>query len=336
MPSVERNGISGPLLQESLEWVGGLPPVAAYLATLPQKCRVAVRRFLVHICYSVHAVQTIKEHGGLLSENSLAIGVGEHVQLIDDVECLTRLWRATRVAGLGCDEGVTYLQFAHDLVRPNIVTALAHVVLLERAPPTRAYMAELLQRLVKRHGIGKLQGSKDAMRLNRTQTRAHMFAGTGVLKRKLKPKTWPSLVKLSKAIVDLSKVNGTISQLADEVVASKLPGLRTKKYWNLHLSRLFTPGFAIQLPGSIEIDPKGIVLLHGMGEGSEALGLLNIDKHNANTEVPRLCNVVEGLCGRMGCQMQVTPAHMVVAACESHRRDGLRTSTAAIRRRPGN
>ena len=39
--------------------------------------------------------------GGPLSENTLAIGIGEDVQQIDDVKCLTHLWRAAVGAGHG-------------------------------------------------------------------------------------------------------------------------------------------------------------------------------------------------------------------------------------------
>ena len=39
--------------------------------------------------------------GGSLSENTLAIGIGEDVQRIDDVKCLTHLWRAAVGAGHG-------------------------------------------------------------------------------------------------------------------------------------------------------------------------------------------------------------------------------------------
>ena len=36
-----------------------------------------------------------------MSENTLAIGIGEDVQQIEDVKCLTHLWRAAVGAGHG-------------------------------------------------------------------------------------------------------------------------------------------------------------------------------------------------------------------------------------------
>ena len=59
--------------------------------------KMAALRFFVLEAISVRTVAM----GGSLSENTLAIGIGEDVQQIDDVKCLTHLWRAAVGAGHG-------------------------------------------------------------------------------------------------------------------------------------------------------------------------------------------------------------------------------------------
>ena len=52
--------------------------------------KMAALRVFVLEAISVRTVAM----GGSLSESTLAIGIGEDVQQIDDVKCLTHLWRA--------------------------------------------------------------------------------------------------------------------------------------------------------------------------------------------------------------------------------------------------
>ena len=58
---------------------------------------MATLRSFVLQAISVRAVAL----GGSLSENTLATGIGEDVQRIDDVKCLTHMWRVALGAGHG-------------------------------------------------------------------------------------------------------------------------------------------------------------------------------------------------------------------------------------------
>ena len=61
--------------------------------------------------------------GGSLSENTLAIGIGEDVQQIDDVKCLTHLWRAALGAGRGFTSASGLAFAGHALLRFCVVTS---------------------------------------------------------------------------------------------------------------------------------------------------------------------------------------------------------------------
>ena len=81
-----RDGLVGRPLRDCCDWVGGLPFVNAWVEG--HACdTMATLRFFVLEAISVRTVAM----GGSLSENTLAIGIGEDVQRIDDAKCLTHL-----------------------------------------------------------------------------------------------------------------------------------------------------------------------------------------------------------------------------------------------------
>ena len=175
----------------------------------------------------------------------------------------------------------------------------------------------------------------DAFKLASTQTRAGGYAGTAIIGKKLKPKTWPKLTDLSKTIVSAILDKTTFSALVRKAQAAKLPGL-TGKYWPPHLLRFFTPGFShITLPGNITMDKLGLSLLLDMGEGARELEMLGITPANAEIEIPRMCGLVNNLASRVGASLHITASQLVVCACESSRRNGLKETTGAICRRRG-
>ena len=95
---------------------------------------MATLRFFVLEAISVRVVAL----GGLLSENTLAIGIGEDVQRIYDVECLTHLWRAALGAGHGFASACGWVVAGHTLVRPCVVTSMGDIVTNERLCATRS------------------------------------------------------------------------------------------------------------------------------------------------------------------------------------------------------
>ena len=96
MFEILRDGLVGRPLRDCCEWVGDLPCVNAWVEG--HACdTMATLRFFVLETIIVRALAL----GGSLSENTLAIGIGEDVQRIDDVKCLTHLSRAALGAGHG-------------------------------------------------------------------------------------------------------------------------------------------------------------------------------------------------------------------------------------------
>ena len=123
-------------------------------------CRNAATRFLLHTTYSALALNADKNI--MATEHTVCIGVDS--KRIDDVACYHELWESLRKSGLSLEDGVTYVQYAHDLVRPHLVHALSNFILLEKHEPTADYMADLTQRLVRRHGF--LRAWKNTMHLS--------------------------------------------------------------------------------------------------------------------------------------------------------------------------
>jgi len=105
------------------------------------------------------------------------------------VRCFKDLWDRTREIGLTWSERVTYVQFAHDLVQPHLVSAVANFVRLEQQPPTAMYMRGIFRRLVRRHGLRKGSEKRDAFRLASIMPRAGQYCGPKILNQKLKPRT---------------------------------------------------------------------------------------------------------------------------------------------------
>ena len=84
---------------------------------------MATLRFFVLEAISVRAVAL----GGSLSGISLAIGIGEDVQQIEDVKCLTHLWRAALGAGHGSTSASGWAFAGHTLVRPCADTSMGDI-----------------------------------------------------------------------------------------------------------------------------------------------------------------------------------------------------------------
>ena len=59
---------------------------------------------------------------------------------IDDVAPFVHLWKASAIAGMKWHERVVYIYWAHDLVRPYMVRAVANSLLLEQQPATADYI----------------------------------------------------------------------------------------------------------------------------------------------------------------------------------------------------
>lgn len=333
--TIERGGISAALITEATDWLMSIPAVSHFCDRRGVR-QVAAKKFFVHVAYSIHAMGSLRLLGGEASENTLLIGVGPDIQHIDDVKPFGILWKNIMAAGLSVADGITYIQVAHDLVRPGIVHALANVVLVEGAPPEKEYVKSVLQRLLRRHAGAKRRTDQDMLHLNKTQTRAHQYAGTAILNQKLK-NHWDQLRTMSRTLADDVRQEQSFGQLAEHVAAVGLPGMQNSAgYWTNHLIRLFTSEFSgIKLPGRIPMDTAGRKNLLSMGEGSQALKLLGITSANVDTQLPQLCRAVEALASAVGRPCTVTEPQMVVAACESHRRGGLTAQTGGIRRRYG-
>ena len=217
-----------------------------------------------------------------------------------------------------------------------MVKAVANILLLEQQPPTAAYVKKLLARLFRRNGVLKRPAGQDRLRLGSSQTRAHTFAGTAVLDKKLQ--CWHKVEQLAVDIVELVGKGCTYSQLTDKIAEAGLAGQRSAKgYWTNHLARLLTPGFAnVTLPGVVDMDPLGIQRLLGIGEGaSDGLAVLGISAANSGEALPRLCRTVELLSQRVGRAVTCTVPQIIVACCESHRRGGLVQQPEKIGRRKG-
>ena len=271
-----------------------------------------------------------------LSEHTVCIGVGSDVSKIDDVSPFVHLWKASAIAGMKWHERVVYVFWAHDLVRPRMIMAVANSLLLEQQPATVEYIKGLLPRLFKRNAIAKRPAGQDRLHLGSSFTRAHMFAGTAILNKKLE--CWHRVEKLAGEIVHLIGNGCTYSELTDKIAEAGLPGQQSATgYWTNHLARILTPGFTTSdLPGSVDIDPVGMKRLLGMGEGAcDGLAVLGIDAANSTEALPRLCRTVEWLSRRVGREVKCTVPQIVVACCESHRRGALRICPVTIGRRTG-
>ena len=72
--------------------------------------------------------------GGALSANTLAIAIGEDVQQIDDVRCLTHLWRAAVGSGHGSPSACAWAFAGHTLVRPGVVSAIGDILKMSGVP----------------------------------------------------------------------------------------------------------------------------------------------------------------------------------------------------------
>ena len=91
--------------------------------------------------------------GGSLSENTLAIGIGEDVQQIEDVKCLTHLWRAVLGAGHGFTSACGWAFAGLMLVRPCVVTSMGDILTNGRRRATRSDAKSVTERVVRRHGV---------------------------------------------------------------------------------------------------------------------------------------------------------------------------------------
>ena len=108
------------------KWVGTLPCVRDWIGYGYKGCRQGTFTFFVHLAYSILIVSTLQKYGMEMSANTVCIGVGSDVLKIDDVAPFVQLWRACAMAGMTWQERVVYIYWAHDLVRPYMVKAVAN------------------------------------------------------------------------------------------------------------------------------------------------------------------------------------------------------------------
>ena len=299
--AIEQHGLGGSALVTCRNWVSQLPCIQSWFDYGYGGSRDATLTFFVHIAYSVITMGALQPLGLEISENTVCIGVGGDIQYIDDVAPFKALWQAGSIAGLTWDERVVYILWAHDLVRPYMIRAIANVLMLEQTQATKTYVVEVQKRLFRRHAVLKRPAGKDRLHLGSSQTRAHGYAGTVVVDKKLK--RWDEVQQLAKDIVRVVGSGCTFSELTATIEAASLPGMQDDEgYWVNHLARLFTEEFAgVDLPGSITVDPAGMQTLSVMGEGaSDGLALMGVGKSNVAEALPRLCRVVAALATRVG------------------------------------
>ena len=271
--------------------------------------------------------------GGSLSENTLAIGIGEDVQQIDDVKCLTHLWRAALGAGHGLTSASGWAFAGHTLVRPCVVTSMGDILTNGRRRATRSDAKNVTERVVRRHGVSAVG---DRLNLGAIFPRSASYAGTAIMGRHLR--RWKRVESMSVELVAAVGAGTTLSDLADKIAAHDLDGMRAGTgYWCLHWARLFTEDFAgMKVPGlAVTVDGPCMRRLLEMGDGVMALTLLGINRENVAEELPRLCVVMTALAARLQCPRVVRLAQAVVAACEAHRRGALARRSGGLMRRAG-
>ena len=334
---LEVEGISTEVINATGTSIMAIPGVAAYCQNHKIIANTA-QRFFVHLAYSIYVGHETKQMDVEFSENSLCIGVGDDVMRIDDVRPFGVLWRASLDAGLSLKDALVYIFFAHDLVRPAIIHAIANIVKLERHKPDADYLATLLNRVLRRHAPNskKIPKKKDALQLGSTQTRAHLYGGTAVSRRKLRNQ-WSVVHDMVEELVTLVAKDCKYSEVTSAIASHGIEGMGVVTgYWINHFARLLTPSSSgVVMKGTIVIDPDGCRQLYSMGEGSKALTLLGVTKQNAHTALPALCRAVESLSEAIGYPKTVTEAQIVISACESHRRNGLKKVRGSICRRAG-
>ena len=142
-PKLEVEGISAEVINATATSIMAIPGVAAYCQNHKIIANPA-QRFFVHVAYSIYVGHETKLMDVEFSENSLCIGVGDDVMRIDDNRPFGALWRASLEAGLSLKDALVYIYFAHDLVRPAIINAIANIVKLERHKPGMAWSAKFL------------------------------------------------------------------------------------------------------------------------------------------------------------------------------------------------
>ena len=121
--------------------------------------------------------------GGSLSENTLAKGIGEDVQRIDDAKCLTHLWRAALGAGHGLTSASGWAFAGYALVRLCVVTSMGDILTNGRRRATRSDAKSVTERVVRRHGVSAVG---DRLNLGAMFPRSASYAGTAVMGRHLR------------------------------------------------------------------------------------------------------------------------------------------------------
>ena len=332
--SIEKDGMCGTVLRDTIAWSIAVPAIAQWLATQPRWVHPAAERYFAHCTYSLFAVG----QGVAPSDDSVAIAVGEDTREITDVAAYRRLWEICTNAALSPKERIMWLMVAHTLVRPHVVNKLADMVHRQRESPKPQSVEELGQRLVAQLGVpGRTwTGSLDCFAMGQVNSRAHTYCGTVVLRRLLN--SWSGVEALAEvlAVFVCSPLSTPFSHVCGVIAAAKLPGLSgLKQYWTIHLARTLTPSFTgFGVVSGVSYDEDGVQYLISMGEGSRAGELLNIYGKNAWEQMPLLCKALQALARRLGRDLDVDAGAVVCSFCESHRRNGLvRGSTGPIWRR---
>ena len=224
--------------------------------------------------------------GGSLSGNTLVIGIGEDVQRIDDVKCLTHLWRAALGAGHGSTSASGWAAAGHTLVRPCVVTSMGDILTNEQRRATMSDVKNVTERVARRHGVS---ASGDRLNLSALLPRSASYAVTDVMGRHLR--RWERVESMSVELVAAVGAGRTLSDLADKIAAHDLDGMRAGTgYWCLHWARLFTEDFAgMKVPSpAVTVEGSCMRRLLEMGEGAMALTLLGVNRENVAEELPRL------------------------------------------------
>ena len=96
-----------------------------YLESVTKRNHGAVRRFLLHVLYSLHCTTNFKAKKLYLAEHTTAIAVGEEgMRELDDVRCFPLLYESLSTTFTRMSGRVMWLLVAHMLRPPGALSLL--------------------------------------------------------------------------------------------------------------------------------------------------------------------------------------------------------------------
>jgi hypothetical protein len=339
---IECDGLSQARVSEGIVAIQALPCVRGYVTDEKPAVRTKLYSFLLFLVYSMHATTRLSFRGLQLSELTCSIAVGvPGMLLLDDVVCFRTLYASLRSAfpqSADVSDCVLWILVAHMCVRPGIIEQIRNVVCIRVLRPTRENIADVITAMARRNGQvqSRMEAGQrswrqiDVFGLASTQTFGTMNCGTHNLHKQLLK--YDALRSIAENIAQL-QYNPTFTDIVDCIGKAHVPCYAPSGYWTVHLARVFLPSYTgydrIQ---TVTYTDKCIRTLYRMGSGASSLNELGIREVSAPDRIRRMTACVEKLGDVFGFRLQMDPAHLVLTACEAHRRD---VYTGVFSRRSG-